>query len=115
MATPVPLTTNNGSTYYNKNICQSYTQLFTTTLRSLCGTQTACSEIDFIFPASTATVTLYDNNDFVNALTIPLNNNGATQFKFKGMTSTSVVSASASSAITVSYRTAFYTGSILAQ
>lgn len=121
MATPVPVTSNNGSTYYNKNICQSYTQTIGTALTALKPLGVAlsatqpCSEISFIFPAVAATVTLYDNNDTTNPLTIPLNTTSATQFTFKGVTCTGVVSASASTTITISYRTAFYAGSVLAQ
>lgn len=121
MATPVPVTSNNGSTYYNKNICQSYTQTIGTALTALKPLGVAlsatqpCSEISFIFPAVAATVSLYDNNDTTNPLTIPLNTTSATQFTFKGVTCTGVVSASASTTITISYRTAFYAGSVLAQ
>lgn len=121
MAYPVAITSNNGSTYYNKNICQSYTQTITTSLTSLKPLNTPlsasqpCSEISFIFPAVAATVTLYDNNDTTNPLTIPLNTTAPTQFTFKGVTCTGVVSASASQTMSISYRTAFYTGSVLAQ
>lgn len=121
MATPVPVTSNNGSTYYNKNICQSYTQTISTALTGLkplgvaLSASQPCSEISFIFPASNATVTLYDNNDTTNPLTIPLNTTATTQFTFKGVTCTGVVSASATSGVTISYRTAFYAGSVLAQ
>jgi hypothetical protein len=90
---PAVPTTNNGSTFYNQNDCHSFKQTLGTSLVQL--SSYTCSEV-IIVNRTTGNVLIFDNNNF------SINNSfllaTGESFTFRGITNTSVVSASAVSA-----------------
>lgn len=97
------------SVYYNKNVCQSFTQTIKSTMTQLCAQ--VCSEVQIFLPCAAVIVAFYDNNDTTNALTVSATNNYPTSFIFRGITNTCNLSAIASPPnIPISYRTQFYSG-----
>lgn len=105
MAVP---TVNNGSTFYNLNECKSFKQSISTVLVQL--SSQSCSEV-IIVNRTAGDVTIYDNgntsinNSFLLAT--------GESFTFRGITNTSVVSASATSPGDIYYRSQYF--SMLAQ
>lgn len=89
--------------FYNNNICKSFRQSISTSLVAL-SAQT-CSEV-VIYNKTGFDVTIYDNNNFsvLNSLLVSNNENVV----IRGITNTNQVSASASSAGTLYYRSQSY-------
>lgn len=97
------------SVYYNKNVCQSFTQTIKSTMTQLCAY--VCSEVQIFLPPIACYVTFYDNNDTTNGLSVSATTSYPTNFIFRGITNTSNLSAIASIAgLPISYRTQFYSG-----
>ena len=102
MATPY--TTNNGSTFYNKNDCRSFVKNVDTNLSPL--TAYACSEVILINKGVNA-VEVYDNG--FSAPTTALVLSAGETFTLRGITNAAVVSAKASAGVsTLYYRTQFF-------
>jgi hypothetical protein len=101
-------TTNNGSTFYNQNDCRTFKQTITTSLVRL--SSYPCSEV-IITNRTGGNVNIFDNdyNSTQNAMLL-LNND---TYTFRGITNTSVVSASAAATGDIYYRTQYF--SILTQ
>ena len=101
-------TSNNGSTFYNQNDCRSFKQTIGATLVQL--SSYPCSEV-IVTNRTTGNVTIYDNgyNDVLNAMLLIPNDT----YTFRGITNTSVVSASAATSGDIYYRTQYF--SVLAQ
>lgn len=96
-------TTNNGSTFYNQNDCRSFKQTIGTVLVQL--SSYPCSEV-IITNKTGVNVTIFDNG-YNNALNSMLLSNNDT-YTFRGITNTSVVSASAASTGDIYYRTQYF-------
>ena len=112
---PAPVPSSNSqlsgtqSVYYNKNVCQSFTQTLKTTLTKL--SAYTCSEVQIFLPPLACWVTFYDNDDTTNGLSVSATTTCPTSFIFRGITNTSNLSAIASIAgLPISYRTQFYSG-----
>ena len=90
--------------YYNMNDCMSFKlSLGSSTLTAL--TSYPCSEV-IIVNKTGNNITVFDNNNFGAANAFLLSNNES--FTFRGITNTSMVSASAASAGDIYYRTQFF-------
>ena len=99
---PVP-TTNNGSTFYNQNECRSFKQTIGSALTQL--SACPCSEV-IIVNKTANNVAVYDNNNFSNNNSFLLATGES--FTFRGITNTSVVSASAISTGDIYYRAQYF-------
>lgn len=99
---PVP-TINNGTTFYNSNECKSFKQYIDTTLTKLSGFP--CSEV-IIVNRTTGSISVYDNNNFSEENSFLLS--AGESFTFRGITNTSVVSAIATSAGDIYFRTQYF-------
>ena len=100
MAVP---TVNNGSTFYNQNECKSFKQTIGPALTQL--SACPCSEV-IIVNRTAGDVVVYDNNNFSNNNSFLLATGES--FTFRGLTSTSVVSASAISTGDIYYRAQYF-------
>jgi hypothetical protein len=89
--------------YFNNNICKSFRQSISTSLVAL--SAQVCSEV-IIYNKTGGDITIYDNNNFsvLNSLLLSNNDNVV----IRGITNTNQVSASASSAGTMYYRSQYY-------
>ena len=96
-----PFTDNNGTTYYNINVCRSFSVNLAGTLTPL--SNQPCSEV-VIVNATGATLSAFDGgySDPSNALIIP--NNGIVEIR--GLTNSMQVSALGTGVL--SYRTQFF-------
>ena len=96
-------TVNNGSTFFNQNDCRSFKQTIGATLVQL--SSYPCSEV-IITNRTSGNVTIYDNglNNAANAMLLIPNDT----YTFRGITNTSVVSASAVSTGDIYYRTQYF-------
>lgn len=103
-------TTNDGTTYYNSNICRSFNQPLSTQLVSL--SSMVCSEV-IISNKTGQNVLLFDNNYAAAANGILISNNEV--YTVRGITNASQVSAqTATGSGMIYYRTQFYSSSISA-
>lgn len=98
----VPIS-NNGSTFYNQNECQSFKQSLTTSLTQL--PNYTCSEV-IIVNRTAGNVLIFDNNNFSldNSFLLATGES----FTFRGITNTSTVSAIAVSAGDIYCRTQYF-------
>lgn len=96
-------TSNNGSTFYNINECRSFKQTVGATLVAL--TAQPCSEV-IISNKTGGNVVIFDNS-YSDANNSFLLSNGEV-FTFRGITNTSVVSASGAVTGDLYYRTQYY-------
>jgi hypothetical protein len=96
-------TVNNGSTFFNQNDCRSFKQTIGATLVQL--SSYPCSEV-IITNRTSGNVTIYDNglNNAASAMLLIPNDT----YTFRGITNTSVVSASAVSTGDIYYRTQYF-------
>ena len=96
-------TSNNGSMFYNQNDCRSFKQTIGTALVQL--SSYPCSEV-IVTNRTGGNVTIYDNgyNNVLNSMLLISNET----YTFRGITNTSVVSASANSVGDIYYRTQFF-------
>jgi len=100
---PVP-TANNGSTFYNINVCRSFRQTITTALTSLI--IQPCSEVIFVNRTGSS-VLIYDNEYADDSNSFLLANGES--FTFRGITNTSTVSAKTlSGSGNIYYRTQYF-------
>ena len=100
---PVPIA-NNGSTFYNINVCRSFKQSISTSLVSLCSQP--CSEV-IIVNRTGSEVLVYDN-DYSDSSNVFLLSDGES-FTFRGITNTSTVSAKTNSGTGfIYYRTQYF-------
>ena len=100
---PAVPTSNNGSTFFNKNDCHSFKQSIGTSLTQL--SAYTCSEV-IIVNRTAGNVLIFDNNNFSfdNSFLLA----AGESFTFRGITNTSVVSAIALSAGEVYCRTQYF-------
>lgn len=96
-------TSNNGSTFFNINDCRSFKQTITTALVQL--SSYPCSEVIIVNKTGT-NVIVFDNGYSLAQNGFLLSNNET--FTFRGITSTSVVSASAAATGDIYYRSQYY-------
>jgi len=99
---PAP-TTNNGSTFYNLNVCRSFNQTIGTNLTQL--SSQPCSEV-ILYNNTGGALSAYDNgyNTEPFAFLVP----NATSFTFRGLTDCSQLSAKAAAAGPIFYRTQYF-------
>lgn len=97
-------TTNDGTTYYNSNICRSFNQPLSTQLAAL--SSTVCSEV-IISNKTGQNVLIFDNNYTASANGILISNNEV--YTIRGITNAAQVSAqTATGSGMLYYRTQFY-------
>lgn len=100
---PAVPTTNNGSTFYNPNNCYTFNQVIGASLVQL--SSYSCAEITIVNKTG-GNVLIFDNNNNAANTGFLLSNND--QFTFRGITNSSVVSASATSTGSIYCRTQYY-------
>lgn len=101
-------TTNDGTTYYNRNICRSFNQPLTTQLVGL--SSMVCSEV-VISNKTGQSVLLFDSNYTAPENSILLSNNDV--YTVRGITNAAQVSAqTTSSSGMIYYRTQFFSSTI---
>ena len=95
---------NNGSTFYNINVCRSFKQTITTNLVSL--SSQPCSEV-IIVNRTGSDVLVYDNECFNDDNAFLLSDGES--FTFRGVTNTSIVSAKTTSGTgSIYYRAQYF-------
>lgn len=104
---PIP-TTNDGSTYYNRNICRSFNQPLSTNLVAL-SAQT-CAEV-ILYNKTGQDIQVFDSGYSNASNAFVLSNNDS--FVIRGLTNSSQVSAkTASGSGMIYYRTQFFSSNI---
>lgn len=93
----------NEQQYINLNSCKSFNQVLSTSLVAL--SAQVCSEV-IIYNKTGSDILLYDSNNFSALNAFLISNNDS--FVVRGITNTNQVSAVASTAGTIYYRTQFY-------
>lgn len=100
---PAVPTTNNGTTFYNPNNCFSFNQVIGTPLVQL--SAYPCAEL-IIVNKTGGNVLIFDNGSSAAGNGFLLSQND--QFTFRGLTNSSVVSASAASSGTIYCRAQYF-------
>lgn len=101
-------TTNNGTTYYNSNICRSFNQPLSTQLVAL--SSMVCSEV-VVSNKTGQSVLLFDNNYAAPENGVLVSNNDV--YTLRGITNAAQVSAqTVTGGGMLYYRTQFYSSSI---
>lgn len=104
---PAP-TTNDGSTYYNRNVCRSFNQPLSTNLVAL--SSQICAEV-ILYNKTGQDVQVFDNGYTAASNAFILSNNDS--FVIRGLTNCSQVSAKTSSGSgMIYYRTQFFSSNI---
>lgn len=98
-----PFTDNNGTTFYNINVCRSFSKTLGSSLVAL--ESQPCSEV-VIINTTGALLSAFDDgySSPANALIIPING----IVEIRGITNSSQVSALGSNGTTFSYRTQYF-------
>lgn len=105
---PQSPTDNNGSTYYNRNICRSFNQPLSTNLVAL--SSQICAEV-IIYNKTGQDVQVYDSGYFNSSNAFILSNNDS--FVVRGLTNSAQVSAkTATGGGLIYYRTQYFSSSI---
>lgn len=105
---PQSLPDNNGSTYYNRNVCRSFNQPLSTNLVAL--SSQVCAEV-IIYNKTGQDIQVYDNGYFDGSNAFVLSNNDS--FVVRGLTNSAQVSAKTTTGGgLIYYRTQFFSSNI---
>ena len=99
---PVP-TTNNGNVFYNQNECRTFNQTVTTALTKL--SSFPCSEVILVNRTGN-NLSAYDSGYSGEPFAMQILNNG--EFTFRGLTNSDQLSAKATTAGPIFYRTQYF-------
>ena len=99
---PVP-TSNNGSTFYNINVCRSFNQTITTAMTKL--SSQPCSEV-ILINRTGSTLSAYDSDYSTEPFAMLLKSDES--MTFRGLTNSNQLSAKAATPGPVFYRTQYF-------
>jgi hypothetical protein len=99
---PVP-TSNNGSTFYNINVCRSFNQTINTAMTKL--SSQPCSEV-ILINRTGSTLSAYDSGYSTEPFAMLLKNDD--ELIFRGLTNADQLSAKAATPGSVFYRTQYF-------